>query len=133
MFLVQTCLVALMLALCSAPAVWSQAAQDSHKDKEKEATTRLRIEVTGGDAGDPVENASVYIRWEKERKLARDQKFEQNWKTNREGVVKVPSVPRGKVLIQVVAQGWKLFGQWYELDQEEMTIKIRLQKPPRWY
>jgi hypothetical protein len=125
-----------LLAVLATDA-WSQSgkSQDRNKDKDedKDATTRLRIEVTGGDAGDPVDNASVYIRWERERKLAKDKKYEQNWKTNREGVVKVPSVPRGKVIVQVIAQGWKTYGQWYDLDQDEMTIKIRLQKPPKWY
>ncbi|MBI1750889.1 MAG: carboxypeptidase regulatory-like domain-containing protein [Acidobacteria bacterium] len=102
--------------------------------KEKEGVaTKLRIEVTAGEGGDPVEGASVYVRYEEERKFGKDKKIEQNWKTNKEGVVKVPAVPRGKVLIQVIAPGWKTFGQWYDLDQEEQTIKIRLQKPPRWY
>jgi hypothetical protein len=36
-------------------------------------------------------------------------------------------------MIQVIAAGWKTFGQWYEMDQDEQTVKIRLQKPPRWY
>ena len=128
--------LAALLAVVAADA-WSQSgkSQDRNRDKDedKDATTRLRIEVTGGDAGDPVDNASVYIRWERERKLAKDKKYEQNWKTNREGVVKVPSVPRGKVIVQVIAQGWKTYGQWFDLDQDEMTIKIRLQKPPKWY
>ncbi len=111
------------------------SAQSGEKPaKEKESTTtKLRIEVSAGDASDPVEGASVYVRFEEERKFAKDKKVEQNWKTNKEGIIKVPSVPRGKVLIQVIAPGWKTFGQWYSLDQEEQTIKIRLQKPPRWY
>ncbi len=115
------------------PGAWGQADKKQEKEADKGATSKLRIEVTGGDKADPVDSASVYIRWERERKMARDQKGEQNWKTNREGVVRVPTAPRGKVLIQVIAQGWKTFGQWYEIDQDEMTIKIRLQKPTKWY
>jgi hypothetical protein len=115
----------------------AQSSQKPEKEKPKEkedGTTRLRIEVTAGDSGTPVENASVYVRYTEEHKLSRDKKIEQNWKTNRDGVVKIPGLPRGKVVIQVIAPHWKTFGQWYELDQEEQTIKIRLQKPPmRWY
>lgn len=115
------------------PAALS-AQSGSKPAKEKESgTTKLRIEVTTGAAGDAVEGASVYVRFEEERKFAKDKKVEQNWKTNKEGIIKVPNVPRGKVLIQVIAPGWKTFGQWYDLDQDEQTIKIRLQKPPRWY
>jgi hypothetical protein len=109
-----------------------QSGSKPAKEKDNE-TTKLRIEVTAGEAGDPVEGASIYIRYKEERKFAKDKKIEQNWKTNKEGVVKVPGVPRGEVLVQVIAQGWKTFGKWYDLDQDEQTIKIRLQKPPRWY
>jgi hypothetical protein len=96
-------------------------------------TATLRIEVTAGDDGKPVDSASVYVRYEVERKLAKDKKIEQNWKTNREGQVKVPDVPKGKVLIQVIAPRWKTFGQWYDIKENEEVIKIRLQKPPQWY
>lgn len=122
----------MLLALVLATPGMALAQKDKPKEPDKDATSRLRIEVTG-DNGDPVDNASVYVRWERDRKFAKDQKFEQNWKTNKEGVVKVPAVPRGKILIQVVAQGWKTFGQWYEFDRDEHTVKIRLQKPVRWY
>ncbi len=110
------------------------AQSGSKPAKEKESgTTKLRIEVTAGEAGDAVEGASVYVRFEEERKFAKDKKVEQNWKTNKDGVIRVPGLPRGKVLIQVIAPGWKTFGQWYDLKEDEQTIKIRLQKPPRWY
>ncbi|MBI1738639.1 MAG: hypothetical protein HYR58_05270 [Acidobacteria bacterium] len=125
----------MMLGLSVILLPWMLSAQSGDKPaKEKpEGTTKLRIEVTAGNEGSPVEGASVYVRFTEERKFGKDKKVEQNWKTNKEGVVKVPDVPRGKVLIQVIAQGWKTFGQWYDLDQDEQTIKIRLQKPPHWY
>jgi hypothetical protein len=124
----------LMLALLLPAAAQAQGKSDKDEKKsEKDAVSRLQIEVTAGDDAQPVENASVYIKWNRERKFAKDEKNEQNWKTNREGVVKAPGIPRGKVLIQVIAQGWKTFGQWYDIDREEQTIKIQLQKPPRWY
>lgn len=112
-------------------------AQTADKEKEKpakqEAITRLRIQVTAGEKDAPVENASVYVKYQEERTLARDKKIEMNLKTNRDGLARSPDLPRGKVLIQVVAPGWKTFGQWYELEETEQTIKIKLQKPPRWY
>jgi hypothetical protein len=94
---------------------------------------RLRIEVTAGAKNDPVENASVYVVYFEERAIRRDRRVEMNLKTNREGRTNVPRVPRGKVLVQVIATGWKTFGQWYDIEKEEETIKIRLQEPPRWY
>jgi hypothetical protein len=111
------------------------SAQSGNKaEKEKQSgTTKLRIEVTAGKDGDAVDGASVYVRYTEDRKFRKDKKTEQNWKTNKEGIVRVPEVPRGKVLIQVIAPGWKTFGQWYDLDQDEQTIKIHLEKPPQWY
>ncbi len=125
----------LLIAIAFILLPTAMSAQSGSKPaKEKESgTTKLRIEVTSGEAGDAVEGASVYVKFDQERKFAKDKKVEQNWKTNKDGVIKIPSVPRGKVLIQVIAPNWKTFGQWYELNQEEQTIKIRLQKPPRWY
>ena len=128
-----TSLILVGAAVILFPAALSAQSGSKPAKDEESGTTKLRIEVTAGEAGDAVEGASVYVRFEKERKFAKDKKVEQNWKTNKEGVIKVPSVPRGKVLIQVIAPGWKTFGQWYDLDKDEQTIKIRLQKPPRWY
>jgi hypothetical protein len=121
-------------ALLLVPAV---AAQSDTKEKEKASadfeTVKLRIEVTATEKNIPVDSASVYAKFQKERMLAKDKMIEMNVKTNREGVAKLPAVPRGKVLIQVIAPGWKTFGQWYDLNEAEQTIKINLQKPPRWY
>jgi hypothetical protein len=121
------------LSLILLPSVLNAQTGDKPAKQKQEGTTKLRIEVTAGDEGKPVDGASVYVRYTEGRVLGKDKKIEQNWKTNKEGVVKVPELPRGKVLIQVIAPGWKTFGQWYELDQDEQTVKIRLQKPPRWY
>lgn len=94
---------------------------------------RLTIEITGGDKNVPVENASVYVKFVRERTLAKDKKYELNVKTNRDGITHVPDAPLGKVLIQVIAEGWKPFGRWYEITELRQTIQIHLEKPPRWY
>jgi hypothetical protein len=94
---------------------------------------KLTIEVTGGAKDVPVENASVYIKFDEARVLRKDKKFALNVKTNREGATHIPDVPLGKVLIQVVADGWKTFGQYYEISDPGMTIKIHLDRPPKWY
>ena len=124
----------LALALCAfcLPAL-AQSGNKENKDNKDAATTKLRVEITAGEKPAPVDNASVYVKYQKERTLAKDQMIEMNLKTNREGVARHNSVPRGKVLIQVIAPGWKTFGAWYDLNQEEQTVKIHLQKPPRWY
>ena len=112
--------------------------QDKHSDaKGKSAavseTVHLTIVITGGDDKKPVESASVYVKYVTERKLGKDKKIEMNLKSNLSGVCHVPEIPRGKILIQVIAPDWKTFGEYYDLDQAEQTINITLVRPPKWY
>jgi hypothetical protein len=97
------------------------------------STARVTIEVTGGDKDAPVENASVYLKYVEERKIGKDKKIELNVKTNREGMAHVPDAPLGRVLIQIVAEGWKTYGRWYDITDAKQPIKIHLDKPPKWY
>jgi len=107
---------------------------DSKKDSKPSdpTTTRLRIRVTADDK--PVGNASVYVRFPVAGGIFhKDKLSELNLKTNEDGSAKVPDIPRGKILIQVVAKGWKTYGKWYEIDSEAMTVEIKLEPPAHWY
>lgn len=122
------------LFLSTAVAIAQSNSSDKNDKSSESGTTKLRIEVIAGDKDAPVANASVYVRFTKSGGfLRKDKKFEMSLKTSQEGTVKAPEIPRGKVLIQVVAPGWKTFGKWYTLEKDEETIKIKLEKPPQWY
>ena len=95
--------------------------------------SRITIEVSGGEKDAPVENASVYVKYIEERKLAKDKKLELNVKTNHEGVAHVPDAPLGRVLIQVVAEGWKTYGRWFDITDAKQVFKVHLERPPKWY
>jgi hypothetical protein len=97
------------------------------------ATKRLTIEVTGGEKNVSVENASVYLKFSEGRTFRKDRKYELNVKTNRDGSAHIPDPPLGKVLIQIVADGWKTYGKYYELTDPGAVIKIHLERPPKWY
>jgi hypothetical protein len=94
---------------------------------------RLTIEISGGEKNVAVENASVYLKYEEEKKLRKNKKYALNVKTNRDGTAHIPDPPLGKVLIQVVADGWKTFGQYYNLGDAGLVIKIHLDRPTKWY
>lgn len=102
------------------------------KEQAPAPGNRLTIEVTGGDSDKPVENASVYVKTVEEH-LIKDKKFEVNVKTNLKGVARVPDSPMGRVLIQVVADGWKTYGRWYDITEHQQVIKVHLDRPPKWY
>jgi hypothetical protein len=95
--------------------------------------TRLHLEVTGGDPAAPVDSASVYVRYLVKHRVGKDETVEMNLKTNHDGSVVVPFVPRGEVTVQIVAEHWKPFGQKYQMTEDEQTLKIHLDKPPKWY
>jgi hypothetical protein len=119
------------------PATQSEQAQPDKadkKDKKSSETVKLRIEVTSAADGKPIGNASVYVRFnESGGFLHREKLTELNFKTNQDGSAKVPEVPQGKILIQVIAKGWHTFGKWYEIETDEQTIQIKLDPPPHWY
>jgi hypothetical protein len=113
-------------------------AQDKSADGKGKAdsgasSVRLTIVVTTAEDKKPVDSASVYVKYVQGRLLVKDKKIEMNLKTNLSGVVHVPDIPRGRFLIQVIAPGWKTFGEYYEVDQAEQTINIELARPPKWY
>jgi hypothetical protein len=98
-----------------------------------DATSRVTIEVSGGEKEIPVENASVYLKYVEERKLKKDRTVELNVKTNRDGTAHIPETRTGRVLLQVVADGWKTYGRWYDITEAKQTIKVHLERPTKWY
>ncbi len=116
------CLAAVALFLLTAAAVAGE-----------EQKVRLEITVNAESSGDPIGNASVYIKFKKERWLRRDKPRTWNLKTNPEGKTLVPEIAEGQVLVQVVAPGWKTFGQFYDLTGPKQTIAIKLQRPKTYY
>jgi hypothetical protein len=122
------------MALLMACGIVGARAGDQKEPAAKPETTKLNIVVTGGDEKKPVDNASVYVKFVQVVKRGRDQKLELNLKTNQEGVTHTPEIPQGKVLIQIVAPGWKTFGQYYATEVGEQMIEIHLERPAtKWY
>ncbi len=118
-----------------APAASDHAAAKDDKDQSSAqgGTTKLRILVTG-NTDKPVANASVYVRYNISGGLLHHDKLtEMDLKTNQDGSVKVPEIPQGKIMIQVIAPGWHTFGKWYDVDKSEQVISIKLDPPPHWY
>ena len=130
--------VCLAFGVAMAPRV---SAQNSQAPASKPQTplpandvqARITIEVTGGEKNIPIENASVYVKFVEEHAIKKDMKLEMNVKTSRDGIAHVPSAPMGRVLVQVVAEGWKTYGHWLDITDPKQTIKVHLDKPPKWY
>ena len=92
----------------------------------------IHIEVTAGDKNKPVDSASVYVRFKEDPDSKSDKLTEMDLKTSAEGKVRVPYVPKGRILIQVVAEHWKTYGKWFDLTEDDQVFKIHLAPPPHW-
>ncbi|HKO05659.1 MAG TPA: carboxypeptidase-like regulatory domain-containing protein [Candidatus Acidoferrales bacterium] len=126
--------------LCRTAHAQQQEAPQGNSDTAKPAQPQrphrvtIHIEVTAGEKDKPVDSASVYVRYSEARAIKADKPVEMNVKTTAEGKVRVPLVPMGKIVIQVVAPGWKPFGRSFDVTEDEQLFKIHLDKPPiKWY
>ncbi len=123
----------LLLLIAVAASAQDKGADSSAKADAGSKDVRLTIVVTGGEDKKPIDSASVYVRYVEEHKHGKDKKIEMNLKTNQSGVCHVPVIPPGKFIVQVIADGWKTYGEYYDINQTEQTINISLVRPPKWY
>src|SRR6266404_8470072 len=94
----------------------------------KAPMTSITIEIKNQN-GKPVDNASVVVKFIKGRdvfKLGKGIRREWEVRSNQEGSVKIPAIPQGQILIQVIAKNYQTFGQTFEVDEEQKTISITL-------
>ncbi len=93
--------------------------------------TKMRIEVTT-PGGKPVDRAAVVVKFVQGRSVAKlGKKIRTHWemRTNQDGVAAIPPIPQGKILIQIIAKGYRTFGQTFDVAEEERTIAIKLDPP----
>lgn len=97
--------------------------------------TKLQIVVTN-EAGKPIDRADVVVKFVQGRsKVKFGVKTRKSWelRTSQEGVAKIPSIPQGKILIQVIAKNYQTFGQTIDVREEERTIEVKLKEPQEQY
>lgn len=97
--------------------------------------TTLTIQVKD-KAGKPVDNANVIVKFVKGHsvfKLGKSIRKEWELRTNQEGTVKIPPIPQGDILIQVIAKNYQTFGETFSVDQEQKTIDVTLNPPQKQY
>ena len=98
-------------------------------------TTKLTVQVQTLSEK-PVDRASVIINFVEGRSIVKlGKKITTHWelRTNQEGVARIPSIPQGKVRVQVNAKGFQTFGQTFDVDDDEKTLTIKLNPPQQQY
>jgi hypothetical protein len=97
--------------------------------------TTLTVEVQTL-SGNPVERASVVVKFVRGRaKMKLGKKMRTTWetRTNQTGIAKIPPIPQGQILVQVIAKGYQTFGRTFDVDEEEKTIEVKLNPPQAQY
>ena len=98
--------------------------------------TRIQIHVTN-QRGKPVDRASVIVKFVSGRPLKTLglKKARLSWelKSTQEGMAKIPSIPKGKILIQIIAKNYQTFGDTYDVDEDERVVEIVLKDPQAQY
>ena len=98
--------------------------------------TRLQIHVTNA-RGKPVDRASVIVKFVSGRSLKALglKKARLSWelKSSQEGMAKIPGIPKGKILIQIIAKNYQTFGDTFDVDEDERVLEIVLKDPQAQY
>ena len=92
-----------------------------------EKTASLNLTVVRDANGKPVKNAEVVLHLIDNHGKQRQEGMEL--KTHEDGKAEATGIPYGKVRIQVIAPGFRTYGQDYSIDQPTLEITIKMQKP----
>ena len=124
-------LMAATLVVLAVLATGTVQAGDEKKKSKKNSRVQLVVVLTAEGNGEPIRNASVYVKFKKKRRLRRDRGREYAGKSDPEGRAVFPRIPEGQALIQVVAEGWRTYGKFHELEGGKILLEITLERPPR--
>jgi hypothetical protein len=94
---------------------------------DKLPTATVNLVVVRNSNGKPVKNAEVVLHM-----LDKDGHIKQDGlelKTHEDGKAGTDGIPYGKVRIQVIAHGFRTWGNDFDVRQPNMDITIKLQKP----
>jgi hypothetical protein len=114
---------AIVLLLAAALAMPALAAPKSYSN--------VKVLVVKDSNGKPVRNASVVLH--PVDKNGHQDKGGLELKTDSDGKTGMDGIPYGKLRIQVIAPGFRTYGQDFDITQPEHEITIKLQRPQDQY
>jgi len=94
-------------------------------------TSTVNVTIIKNETGKPVKNAEVVLHLIDDHGKQKQEGMEL--KTHDDGKAEAPGIPYGKVRIQVIASGFKTFGEDYTVEQPTMQITIKMLKPAEQY
>jgi Zn-dependent M28 family amino/carboxypeptidase len=99
--------------------------QSEHK------TAQLNFVVVKDANGKPVRNAEIVLH--PLDKTGKQKQEGLELKTHEDGKAAVGGIPYGKLRIQVIAHGFRTYGDDYDIQQPTHEITIKMQRPSDQY
>jgi hypothetical protein len=94
------------------------------------ATATIKVTVLRSTNGKPIPNAAVVFHPMEGDK----DKGALELKSNEDGMVTIDVIPIGDtVRLQVIADGWKTFGDDYKVDTDSKEIVVKMKRPGEQY
>ena len=123
----------LLTGLVLGTLVIAAAAQQKTEKKEKteKTTARLNFVVIRDANGKPVRNAEIVLH--PVDKTGRQKAEGLELKTHEDGTATVGGIPFGKMRVQVIAQGFRTYGQDFDIQLPTHDITIKMQRPSDQY
>lgn len=103
----------------------AMAATAEHK------SASLQFVVVKDSNGKPVRNAEIVLHPVDKDGKQKSEGFEL--KTHEDGKAAINGIPYGKVRVQVIAHGFRTYGEDYNINQPSHEITIKLQQPAEQY
>jgi len=114
-------------ALMVVPLLLLAATAQQAKEAPPDSIAVLNMLIVRDSNGKPVKNAEVVVHFlDKEGRIKAEG---LELKTHDDGKADAPGIPFGKVRVQVIAHGYRTFGEDYDVNRPQMDITIKLQKP----
>ena len=112
--------IALGIGLGAARGLWAQ-------DEDEGPMSNMHFVVLRDTNGKPVRNAAVVLHPVTSK--GKQAMGGLELKTDDEGKTGIDGIPYGPLRVQVLAPGFRTFGEDYHVNQAEMTITIKLKRP----
>jgi hypothetical protein len=115
---------ALLSLLWPGSSLWGESPQ-----------TVISIQVKN-ERGKAIQHGSVildFLGGHDPKKFGARRKIHWEVQLNLEGAATFPSIPQGKVRVQVIAGGYQTFGQNFDVDEATKTIDVKLNDPQKQY
>ena len=121
-----------VLLLAGIPLLFaaSPGQSDRRKYTAPPATATIKVTVLRSTNGKPIPNANVIFHPVEGDK----DKGALELKSDEDGKVTIDVIPIGDtVRLQVIAEGWKTYGEDYKIDTDSKEIVVKMKRPTEQY